>query len=217
MRQESPNLMDRGQVGARVAAISMAVVLAIIMGGAVGNALSELLQAGGGGCGVPLDAAIEESAEYTPYENRRSRIVESPIVGAQPMGGSLPGAPASIDGMPLEISARPSGLTGYMYYLDRPVTAAMTPSEFLAAGGIQLEIEPAADESFVDYLTSTLGDRAVAIEVGNQEGALVWADPAANGIRSHNVYWSDGTRNYALIADRSAETIVALAREIACN
>ncbi|MBA2338070.1 MAG: hypothetical protein H0V96_10005 [Acidimicrobiia bacterium] len=45
---------------------------------------------------------------------------------------------------------------------------------------------------------------------------VVWADPDPTGTRTHNLYWSDGAFNYALIAERSAEEILTLGRSLVC-
>jgi len=92
-------------------------------------------------------------------------------------------------------------------------------SNFFAAGGIQLDadpIDPAAG-SFTPGLAARLGERAVAVEVGTYGGVLVWADPLVNGVRTHNLYWSDDAYNYSLIADVSAEKLVALGRSLVCG
>ena len=71
-------------------------------------------------------------------------------------------------------------------------------------------------EGFAAYLLTTLGDRATPVYVGEHKGAMVWADPDSHGIRTHNLYWSDGTSNYAVIADLSAEATLNLGRVLVC-
>jgi hypothetical protein len=89
---------------------------------------------------------------------------------------------------------------------------------FLANGGIVYERQPLADgESFAAYLLATRGERAIPVEVGSHRAALVWADPFPNGLRTHNLYWSDGTFNYSLIADRPAEALVTIGRGLVCG
>ena len=94
----------------------------------------------------------------------------------------------------------------------------MLVSEFISGGGIQVHKEPVIDEApFASYLLTTLGQRAVEVKVGDYQGALVWADPDSKGIRTHNLYWSDGEYNYALIADLSAQATLNMTRILVCG
>ena len=64
---------------------------------------------------------------------------------------------------------------------------------------------------------SELGDRATAVDVGRYSGALTWADPDASGLRTHNLYWFDGTYLMSLVAVRGPEDLVNMGRELACS
>lgn len=68
-----------------------------------------------------------------------------------------------------------------------------------------------------ETLLADFPDRAIPVQVGSLAGAMTWADPLANGVRTHNVYWSDGTYNYSLIANRSGAAALTLARGMACR
>jgi hypothetical protein len=71
--------------------------------------------------------------------------------------------------------------------------------------------------SFATYLTITFPARTTPVKVGSFDGALTWADPDANGVRTHNLYWSDGKFNYSLIVNRSADATLALGRGLVCG
>ncbi|MGI8822088.1 MAG: hypothetical protein ACR2JP_02075 [Acidimicrobiia bacterium] len=126
---------------------------------------------------------------------------------------------AQVDGLPLwwvDTATTDDGLSQGTYYLDAPV-GPLLGSEFVDAGGIQLSKESVWDERYtIAYRLTMRADRGVAVEVGSHEGMVVWADPDRTGTRTHNLYWSDGAFNYALIAERSAEEILALGRSLVC-
>jgi hypothetical protein len=124
----------------------------------------------------------------------------------------------SIDGLPLRWASVSGNGEVYQYFLDTDIDPKLTIPEFIAAAGIELDRDPTSNgESFASFVLSTFGERAVKIELGNYEAALVWADPEINGIRTHHLYWSDGVYNYSLIADRSPEQLVTLGRDLVCE
>lgn len=105
----------------------------------------------------------------------------------------------------------------YSYFLNQPIEG-LRVSEFITAGGVQVHKESMSEQtSFAEYLLKTLGDRAIPVEVGPYQGALIWADPDATGTRTHNLYWSDGKDNYALIVDRGAAETLNLGRSLVCG
>jgi hypothetical protein len=172
------------------------------------------------GCGN-VDAPILESQQFTPYEARLSHLPEFPL---NPTGGPPMPVPSeirvpSIDGLPLRWATVSSNGAVYQYFLGSDMDPDMTVARFVAARGIQLDRDPVenAGESFADYLVSTLGERAVEVEIGDYTGALTWADPLIDGSRPHHLYWSDGAFNYVLIGDRSPETLVTLGRQLVCS
>jgi hypothetical protein len=103
------------------------------------------------------------------------------------------------------------------YFFDRPISSSLTPEDFWAQGGVQLERHPSTGVAFYGVVLQEFPERAVPVKVGAFDGAMTWADPASNGVRTHNVYWSEDQYDYALIADRSAAAAVTLAREVACH
>jgi hypothetical protein len=113
---------------------------------------------------------------------------------------------------------RGRGIT--LYYLTGGIDADMTSTEFVAAGGLRLEHQPREDmsETFAQILHATAGDRAVPIAIGPYEGALVWADPSPlSEIRTHNLYWSDGVEEFAIIGMLGPEAIVNIGRNLVCG
>jgi hypothetical protein len=170
-------------------------------------------------CSAVEAGSIKMSASFTPADAVRSRLPEIAISSRSggpdsvPSGMSVPSG--SIDGRDLRwVDSSSTGT--YQYFLDQPMGKDVTPDAFLAMGGIQYGQEPANGESFAGYLIDVLGERAVAVKIGQYAGALTWADPLPNNVRSHNVYWSDGTTNFALIGDRPAAEMVTLARKLVC-
>ena len=173
-------------------------------------------------CGPMADGSVRESTAYVPFQARRSAPIELPIKSS---GASSALLPSSASELAQSIDDRTASWvvvvdTGavYRYYFDKELPDALTRSEFFAQDGVEFDIDPiVAEQPFYQYLIGQFPDRAVAVEVGGFDGAITWADPEANGVRTHNVYWSDGKSNFALVANRSAEEAVTLARTIACR
>lgn len=177
------------------------------------------------GCSAATRADFVESTAFTPGDLQRRPIrIPAPL---NPAGDalSLPTssgvAPTSLGGLPLQFAiARETRLK--LYYLGRPVDKLMTPDDFFSAGGLRLEHEPRLQDSqfetFAEDLLQTAGDRALPVEIGPYQGALVWADPTpTSDLRTHNVYWSDGVDEYALVGVAEPDAIVNIARSIACT
>jgi len=174
------------------------------------------------GCVAAAEGTIAENATFTPYSSRRSKPPQFPI---NPQGAASRSVPAvaakvgnAVGGVPLQLVDLEDSGAAYLYYLGTHVSSTMTPPQFWASGGIQVDVEPAnPDDSFTKYLLSEFPTRAVPVMVGLQTAVIVWADPDENGVRTHNIYWTDGSQSYSLIADRSAAQVVSLARGIACG
>jgi hypothetical protein len=170
------------------------------------------------GCGL-MEGPIVESQEFTPAESQISQSLDFLLTGAEPPSNwgldELPGISTGVL-PPLQMGmASQDAIHGY--YFDREVEN-MLLSDFVRDGGIQVHREPMLDStSFASHLLATLGDRAVPVEIGTHQGALVWADPDRYGSRTHNLYWSDGEHNYSLIAVLDAEEIVNLGRRLVCG
>lgn len=164
--------------------------------------------------------SITESAEFTPAAGQRGPrpipLRQSQLPDAESAVDELV-SDAELDQLPLRLALQNGDGGLYRYFLDRPITETMTPEEPWAAGGVQLEKDSAEGGDFAAFLLGELGDRAVPIEIGQYRAALTWADPTKSDVRTHNLYWSDGESNYALIAVRAPEAIVKLARELVCG
>lgn len=173
-------------------------------------------------CGPVVEGTIIESQRFTDYEFQRGGPIDEVVIvaaGAE-LVAEVP-QEAVVKAPVIGGRARQHTLvidTGavYSYFLDRPL-GGLTRSEFIRLGGIELHQEPVNDAPFFVHLLSVLGDRAVPVAIGSLAGAITWADPDANGVRTHNVYWSDGSHDFALIADESAAFAVSLARSIVCK
>lgn len=194
-------------------AVPLSVVLIVV-------GAQRLMAAAPDSCGQPTEGTIIESKEFTPYESRLSHLPELPIfTGAQepaPLPATARIGTRPITGLSRQLTIASANGSIYSYFLDRSL-GKMSPDEFLAAGGIQLEQDPVTqDEMFAADIFVELGNRATAVRVGPFDGALVWADPLKDGTRSHNLYWSDGTYNYAVIANRSAEELLGIGRGLVC-
>lgn len=172
------------------------------------------------GCGR-VDVPIVESTEFTPYENRLSHLPEVPLnpSGRGPMSVPPEVRVGSIDGLPLQFASVSRYGAVYQYFLGTEIDRELTVAQFVAARGVELDRDPVENpgESFAEYVLSELGERAVRVDVGDHVGALTWGDPLVNGVRPHHLSWSDGVYNYSLIADRSPERLVELARELVCH
>lgn len=164
--------------------------------------------------------AISESSEFTPFEARLSFLPEVPInpSGKASLDAGDAAVPANaLDNLSLQLVVGDESTLVGQYFLDRSIEPQMTTSSFLDAGGIQFArgLMPNQD-SFASYLIATAGKRAVPIQIGKYQAALVWADPDINGVRSHNLYWADGAYEYQLIAVRPPEDLVNLGRSLVC-
>jgi hypothetical protein len=109
----------------------------------------------------------------------------------------------------------PSGV--YSYFGASP-TNGKSVNQFLRDGGVQLNRETVVvGQNWTEELAGRLGERAVRVRIADSDGIVVWADPDADGLRTHNVYWSDGVSNYSLIVVESGPHSLARARNLACR
>ena len=159
---------------------------------------------------------INESNEFTPYEARRTHLLELPITS---VGQAASSSDRQMDNLPLRWTAGDGDRSIYEYFLGGQLDRQLTVPGFRAAGGIQLDRDAVSngDPYTADDVIAAVGDRAVKVQIGDYEGALVWADPESNGARPHHLYWSDGTYNYGLIAVRGPQRMVQLGRELVCG
>lgn len=159
---------------------------------------------------------IAESNRHTSNESRHSHLFEFPITD---FGQAATSSEKRIDGLPLRWEAGEGVEASYQYYLAGDLDQRLTVAGFRAAGGIQLDRDAVTDGGpyTADDVIAQVGDRAVRVQIGDYDGALVWADPESNGARPHHLYWSDGTYNYSLIAVRDPQRMVQLGRELVCG
>jgi hypothetical protein len=189
---------------------------AIALGVSVAAVVSEASDTPG--CGG-VSAPIAESKQFTPVGERLTAPLDPLINPTGESGATVPpdAQVDSIDGLPLRYAVVGSAGSVYQYFMRAILEPDLTLSEFLESGGIEYDRDSlGSDQPFQEYLLDSLGERAVAVEVGQFQAVLVWADPLVNGTRPHHVYWSDAEYNYALIADTSPEHLVDLARGLVC-
>lgn len=188
-----------------------------LLAGAIVNQLSARpLQS----CDPVVEGSITESQLFTPYEAMRSHVAVLPLNpnGLAPAALAADVASlATLDGRTVRWAVAMDDGDVTRYFFDKPISVSLTPEDFWAQGGVQLERHPYTGVPFYTILLAEFRERAVPVKVGALDGAMTWADPAANGVRTHNVYWSDDQYNYALVADRSAAAAVTLARVVACQ
>lgn len=191
--------------------VVLAAAVTLVAGGSVLVASAQAAD----GCD-PNVGPIAESNQFTPSEARLSHLPEFPI---NALGQAASATGTRMDGMPLRWKAGDGDRSSYQYFLERPLDDELTVPGFRAAGGIQLDRDAVTDGDpyTADDVIAQVGDRAVKVQIGDHEGALVWADPESNGARPHHLYWSDGTYNYALIAVRGPQRMVQLGREYVCG
>ncbi|MGH2407597.1 MAG: hypothetical protein ACRDF7_05925 [Candidatus Limnocylindrales bacterium] len=172
------------------------------------------------GCGRIAAGQIVESQKFTPFAKQFTLFREVPMnpIGAGPsVPDAARSAPRILEAKPIQLAFTSPDGNFALYYFDRRIDDQMLPSGFLAGGGIVFTREPGSNgQNIASVFENGQGDRGVSIEVAAHEGALVWADPGPNEIRTHNLYWGDGTYDYSLIAVRPPEVVVNLARGIAC-
>lgn len=173
------------------------------------------------GCDPLPVGSIVESTAFTPAQIQRGGqlpLTIDPATGPV-MLPSVPGVlPDSIRGRAVVSTFTSAGAT-VVYYLDRPIDAPMSGVDFYKAGGLRFGSQPrTGDGDLVDDIVATVGDRAIVVEIGPHRAALVWADPTrVVDLRTHNLYWTDGSREYFLVADMGPEAIVNIARELVCG
>lgn len=162
-----------------------------------------------GKCG----AAGFHSQGLTPYESRRGAPAALPIkahggIGA-PEGPGRTFAAKGVAGMPHRWTVALDGGSLTEYFWDRDLNPDTQPDEFWAAGGAQIEVDPVEGDPFWLQMQRAFPERTVSIKVGPYDGVLVWADPQRNGVRTHNVYWSDGAFNYSAPLEGSSADVGA--------
>jgi hypothetical protein len=171
------------------------------------------------GCIPAEPGSIAESQAFNPASSSRA-LPELPLDPSGLVATSFTSsrAPSSVDGRDVQfVVEMPTGDV-YAYYATDALGPEMTPSEFFRAGGVLFQSEAITDGgTFAEAVAAVAGDRAVRVDVGAFGGVMTWADPSRMGVRTHNLYWSDGKSNFALLAERTPEQLVNLARAYVCG
>ncbi|HYN37133.1 MAG TPA: hypothetical protein VEV82_09190 [Actinomycetota bacterium] len=198
--------------------VTALLVAAATVGGVAALGTRPAMEPRGDGCDSDV-GPIAESTQFTPYGQRLSYLASEDVAITDGGGQAVTSSERRVDGLPLRWQVGDGVRSSYQYFLETELDRQLTVPGFLAAGGIQLDRDLVTDGdpyTAADVIAQ-VGDRAVKVQIGDYEGALVWADPENNGARPHHLYWSDGTYNYALIAVRDPQRMVQLGRELVCG
>lgn len=173
------------------------------------------------GCG-PFEGTLEESSEFTPYDDMLTHLPPTPLAGGGAAAGEIPTAVRldSLGGLARRHAiVTPDRDLVAQYFADEPLGDDTTVVEFQEGGGLQLEAVPLEDSGMtVDELAASLGPRGVRVRVGDSRALVVHADPEGpSSQRMHHVYWADDDYQYTLIGRLGAEEAVTLARGITCR
>jgi len=103
-----------------------------------------------------------------------------------------------------------------LYYGVDAIGDTATLDDFLATGGVLVN-QWKSDGQTAQTVFDSVGKRAVPVAVGPYPAAMVHGDEIQTKIRPFGLYWSDGTRDFSILAgvDRP-ETVIDLARSIYC-
>jgi hypothetical protein len=203
-----------------LAATAVVVVFAFTAAAAAGAAATDP------GCQPAAMPAFADNS-FTPFSDRRTQRVQPPTLGKS--GEVLADLAAATGRVPFSVLTpttptrdrvlvvlRPAENQVTAYFASRAIDATDSVDTFLAAGGLLIAQQPAADGRDAKTVLSTVGARSTSIAVGPHDAAVVHADPDRNGLRSYNVYWTDGTRfNFVIAADAIAA--VDAARSMYCS
>jgi len=202
--------------------LMLALATIVLIAGLRGTEL--LSAAADEGCGPVVPGSLNENAEFTPYESMRSRLPDYELPRATGIPGFAKIRDQVIGGLPRQSDVVTDEGTVVTYFA-KDFPPGIRLSEFIVSGGIQLHQLPSTTEvdesgrsvSFTERLTRQVGARGLRVQVGPYNGLLTWADPDVLGTRPHHLYWSTEDADYTLIADVSAEELLALGRDLICN
>jgi hypothetical protein len=185
------------------------------------------------GCGPAKLPALPDGFErFTPVEERMSNPPSFPIVRGMTRVSSVDTV-SGFDG--LTPTASPPGLSLQdvlvsglgtdadpyllvLLYAEKPVGDEETLPEFLGRGGVFVEQKLESEMGQAADVVAELDDRAVVVQVGPHEAALVHADPVeSNEIRPYQLYWSDGERDWSIGGVVPPEQVIDLARSLYCT
>jgi hypothetical protein len=101
------------------------------------------------------------------------------------------------------------------YYSREPIGSATTIVDLYRAGGVYLSASVTSGQD-AKLVVETVGDAATVIKVGAYDAALVHSSPLEGGLRTWNLYWSDGKIDYAIIGNVSVQDLVGAAQSMFC-
>lgn len=179
------------------------------------------------GCGPSTAPPLDES--FTPVQNRRGNPGRAPILGIgtrvasvhdASFAGVRPLQPsADAAGRPLQVVLVTAGTPRdvVLIYSSKPVGERDTIEDIFNAGGISV-VQALPRGQDADAVVETVGKRASRVEVGPYPAALVHAEPLVSGVRTYNIYWSDGERDWSIEgATERPEAVIDLARSVYCG
>lgn len=214
--------MNNSSIGrARAVLVPVAIVGVVL----ACSAVVYVVQANGGegtsvGCG-PVETSIRESSEFTSVAQRRGTLPPAPLILPGSKSADVPDAVSvtSINGLTRQWATVGADGAAYQYYAGSALAPDTSRADFERMGGIELEASPReSKESFAAILQQQFGDRVTPVQIGDSDGALVWADPeSSDDLRMHHVYWAQNQQTFGLILFASPEDAVTTARTIACR
>lgn len=153
--------------------------------------------------GVQISSADAAGLSVKPPRLPQHQPAGLPLQALTWQEGEAPGA----------ASATPATLTAY--YSAKPIGPQDTFLDVVAAPGVVLTMAEATGID-ADRVLQTVGDRADIIDVGPYKAALTHSSTYANGVRTFNLYWSDGAVDYGLVVNSSAKEAIETAQSIYC-
>ena len=187
------------------------------------------------GC-TPPDLPRDTAPDMSEVTGMRTQPIAAPLLasGSQVDGLSDPSLaalrpvllPTSPDALPVQVMIAVGG-SGSMdgdplpdelitIYSKSPVSATATAYDVIGQGGA-IFIQSMARGQDATAVLDTIGARATIIRVGDHDAAVVESSTLPTGVRSHNVFWSDGRLDYSLRIAGSSQEAVKVAQSIYCS
>lgn len=126
-----------------------------------------------------------------------------PLVALVSHGGVVAGAESD----PASVGA---------YYSSAPIKQTDTFLDVIGHSGA-IFIASSTTGTGAQRVVDTVGQRANVIQVGPYQAALTHSSTYPNGVRTYNLYWSDGTLDYSLIVNGSAAEAIQTAQSLYCS
>jgi hypothetical protein len=181
-----------------------------------------------GGCvSVP---EITDTAHYVKLSQMRGVPPDQPLIPADAQSLAAEAAPTS-DGL-VAMSFEGSGSLQFLgafevpwyplavaHYGSPDLSTSTMFTGFIVAGGVIVRQAPTAGGDAV-RMAEEIGPRAQIVDVGPYKAALVLGDEIATGARGLGIYWSDGERDWAVMASLTHVDpldLLKFARSLYCN